>query len=349
MTDNAATKKRKAGLDDSPDKCHYVLSKQLDMCAKCNKKCGDDDDAIQCDLCCMWVHAYCDNISQDQYKAINALSEINNCVYYCNINKCQTRFKSIVNDWMSHQAGLPRRDLTDSTLAEDLDQLASAHCKIEKAVSDLSSKIETLQLQETKLVDQIQTTSHALNKQTVQPTQQHPDRKSNVVLYGINECSSRTTRHERQQSDIKAVLETLSNIKVEINPDHIVDCFRLGKFQQSQSRPRPILIKLHRIMDVNTILASKSALPSPLIIKPDMSPEERVIEAALLKERWTLIKAGHNRKQIKLSNNRIFVNNRLHGEVINAVFKRSSSSSATSVQPMDVTHTSQSQQQERSS
>ena len=38
----------------------------------------------------MWVHAKCDNLSQDQYKAINTLSEINNCVYYCNINNCLT-------------------------------------------------------------------------------------------------------------------------------------------------------------------------------------------------------------------------------------------------------------------
>ena len=187
MADNAGSKKRKAGLDDSPDKCHYVLNKQLDVCGKCNKKCEEDDDAIQCDLCRMWVHANCDNVSQEQYKAINTLSEINNCVYYCNINDCLTRLKSIINDWMIHQAGLPQPDLTVSTLSADLEQLASAHCKIEKAVSDLSNKIETLQLQETKLVDQIQTTSNALDRHTANPTQQVPDRKSNVVLYGIDE------------------------------------------------------------------------------------------------------------------------------------------------------------------
>ena len=53
---------------------------------------------------------------------------------------------------MCHQSGLPQPDLSVSTVTEDL---ASAHSKIEKAVSDLSHKIEALQLQETKLVDQI--------------------------------------------------------------------------------------------------------------------------------------------------------------------------------------------------
>ena len=51
-------------------------------------------------------------------------------------------------------------------------------------------------------------------------------------------------------------------------------------------------------MDVNTILANKRSLSTPLIIKPDMSPQERAVESALLKERWSLINAGHNRKLI---------------------------------------------------
>ena len=70
-----------------------------------------------------------------------------------------------------------------------------------------------------------------------------------------------------------------------------------------------------------------------------MSPQERATESTLLKERWSLIKGGLDRKQIKLSNNRIYVNNRLHGEVFNAVFTQSSLTSATPAQPMDTTHT----------
>jgi len=92
-------------------------------------------------------------------------------------------------------------------------------------------------------------------------------------------------------------------------------------------------------MDVNSILANKSSLPSSVVIKPDMSPQERATESTLLKERWSLIKGGLDRKQIKLSNNRIYVNNRLHGEVFNAVFTQSSLTSATPAQPMDTTHT----------
>ena len=82
-------------------------------------------------------------------------------------------------------------------------------------------------------------------------------------------------------------------------------------------------------MDVSIILANKRSLSSPLAIKPDMSPDERKIESALLKERWSLIQGGHERKNIKLSINYIFVNGHLHGKIINLVFRHSSSSSAS--------------------
>ena len=48
----------------------------------------------------------------------------------------------------------PAADSSINTLQQDLGQLASVNSKIEKAVSDLANKVETLQLQEMKLADQ---------------------------------------------------------------------------------------------------------------------------------------------------------------------------------------------------
>jgi len=73
------------------------------------------------------------------------------------------------------------------SLHQDLGQLASAHSKVEKSMTDLANKIEALQLQETKLADQIQNTSDALEKHTVLSTQRSFDCKLNVILYGIDE------------------------------------------------------------------------------------------------------------------------------------------------------------------
>ena len=76
-----------------------------------------------------------------------------------------------------------------------------------------------------------------------------------------------------------------------------------------------------------------------------MSPNERTTESTLLKERWSLIQAGYDRKRIKISNNRIYLDSQLFGEVIDNHFKCSNNqeprpatndnNTSTNVQPMD--------------
>ena len=113
------------------------------------------------------------------------------------------------------------------------------------------------------------------------------------------------------------MLQIFNNINVHVDPRHILDCFQFGKFQSQQTRPRPILVKFQHSIDANTILANKSVLSSPLFIKPDMTASERAIESALLKQRWLLTEAGYHRKQIKFSNNRIYVSGKIFGQVTN--------------------------------
>ena len=145
---------------------------------------------------------------------------------------------------------------------------------------------------------------HLANKSHVHSTKhdQHhhsSDRKYNIVLFGIDECSVGTSRHERLESDFNNVTEVVSGIDESIKKHSIKDCFRLGKFNRASRRPRPILVKFVRTADVSSILYKKVSLSHPFSIKPDLSPEERLREAALLKERWNLIgpQARKNQKQ----------------------------------------------------
>lgn len=140
----------------------------------------------------MWVHANCDGVTQAQYKAIKILSSIDSSVYFCNVNKCVTRFRNITNEWIQHQAyGSSQSEPPTSTLTQDLELLATVHKMLEKTVSDLSSQIDNLQSQESKLTDQIKTTSDVLGRHNINPAQYSYDRKSNIVLYGIDESPSK--------------------------------------------------------------------------------------------------------------------------------------------------------------
>ena len=54
-----------------------------------------------------------------------------------------------------------------------------------------------------------------------------------------------------------------------------------------------------------------------------MTASERAIESALLKQRWQLIQAGHDHRQIKFSSNRMYVNGKVFGQITDGEFQHS--------------------------
>ena len=194
MTTNPSGQKRKKpGIEESPDKSHYILNKSLDTCGKCNKKCALRGDAIQCDLCGMWVHAVCEGISHEKYKAIKSLT-LENVVYYCQINSCLSRNKNITNDYIKHQAQITT-DL--ETMVSNISQqsLTTEYDNLQKAVANLPTRIDNLTARESELSNQIKDTLKALEQRpTAQNIQPLINRKSNVVVFEIEESPPKTFR-----------------------------------------------------------------------------------------------------------------------------------------------------------
>ena len=57
-----------------------------------------------------------------------------------------------------------------------------------------------------------------------------PDKKFNIVLYGVDECAPGMSRSARQESDLSTVAAVLSSLDSSISSQSITDCLRLGKF-----------------------------------------------------------------------------------------------------------------------
>ena len=156
-----------------------------------------------------------------------------------------------------------------------------------------------------------------------------PDRKLNVVVYGLKENPSNTNRQERLQMDVKNVISSFSQLENPISESSIKDCYRLGKYNAEANRPRPILVKFLRYTDVSNILYSKSKLSKPVYVKPDLSAEERAMESLLLKERRSLIEKGIGRQFIKIRNQSLFVFNKLHAKIQDRELQQVSAPSTT--------------------
>ena len=77
-------------------------------------------------------------ISQEQLR----LFSLSNFVYYCQINDCANRMKNITVDWIqSHDTSKIESTVSDLTK----EHLTTEHSTIQKAVNDLSAKIDKLQ------------------------------------------------------------------------------------------------------------------------------------------------------------------------------------------------------------
>ena len=184
--------------------------------------------------------------------------------------------------------------------------------------SDKINELEAIQTKQTTL--QPKPVPPAIQMPKILPNSQQniPDRKCNVVFYGLAECPPNTPRATRSQSDLKNVLSAVPNI----DSSAIKDLHRLGKYKPGQQRPRPLLVQFLRTLDASAVLSDRSKLSPPILAKPDMTPEERNTESLLLKARWNLIQQGFPRKTIKIRNAHIYLNNQPYGVVTNSKFNQ---------------------------
>ena len=135
------------------------------------------------------------------------------------------------------------------------------------------------------------------------------DRRFNVIVFGIPESPQGFSRHTRWCNDFDRPSSVIFDVEQESNHrSSIRDCPRLGKYTSTKSSPLPLLVSMNSTADVNSILSHHRFLSSPFVVKPDMSPEEKKVEATLLQEHWKLIQSGVNCQSIKLRGASIFVN-----------------------------------------
>ena len=91
-------------------------------------------------------------------------------------------------------------------------------------------------------------------------------------VYGVSESSTVTSYYTRSRNDFKSVADIiLTPVSGDISI-FICDCVRVGKYDQSPSRP--ILVKLNSSCDVQNILSNRFYLSQTITIKPQLSKNE---------------------------------------------------------------------------
>ena len=263
--------------------------------------------------CNSWIHRQCAGLSQILYKAYQNGDD----PFYCPHCRLVLHEQQLLE--LKSTIDIPKKEVTD------LKAETSKHNEVTRLQS--TTKQPQLVTQPTTSVPKAPDTSNAIQQAatTMKSSKlggdkMQEDRKFNVVIYGIKECSKGTPRNERLNHDLDKVTSIVTQGENSVSPLSIRDLLRLGKYHDQSKKPRPILVKLNRTIDVTTLLIKARSLPKEIRIKPDMSHEERLTESLLLKERWSLIQTGIKRKVIRIRANKIFLKNKLHGQIIDSSF-----------------------------
>lgn len=316
----ATTKKRTNPDHNSPpkgkDKKNKQDSTEAELCVICDQTIQEDneeqagEEAIFCEgLCKSWLHRKCAGLSNICF---NKFSKSNNkflCVY-CRLFEQTSLVEELRDEVNNLKAKLSESSESDNPVPDG---------------QSVTALIQPSAIQE----------KPGYTPPTQAENSNSADRKFNVVIYGIKENPVNTPRATRTKADIKSCTEILTQANDEITHHCIRDCFRLGKFKSTNTRPRPVLVKLTRVFDANAVLYNRSKAPNGIQIKPDMNREERKKESLLLSERWNLIRSGIDKKDIKIYGSKLFVKGQRYGEIINSAFVQSQVPNIASNLPME--------------
>ena len=270
-------------------------------------------DSVFCDgLCNTWLHRGCAGLSKLAFEQVVASSDS----FYCPHCSLLQQKKEI------------------ASLKATVERLSSDLLSISSTLVELSGKVNTPSVSpqgdsnvcQTPAVntDQASVVRSSRNEPSVggahssSPGLRLSASKYNIVVHGIPERPKGTPRHKRLNEDFCEVNGILQNLdsNAQVKPC-VRDCRRIGKYNESKSRSRPVLVTLNSTVEVANVLARSRSLTPPVTIKADLTPAERKVESVLLRERRKLIEAGHERRAIKIRNSSLFLSGRLHGSVVN--------------------------------
>ena len=292
-----------------------VPAANQESCCICLQKFSSKDEILFCSGSCQkYLHRYCASVSEQAFKKLSAEDAEPFLCFCCFRAEKEKQVQTLVSTVESLKTELSAIKAASATNSSP----SSLHDASGASAPDMSqNKLSYSAVARSNTSPSLPAASYSSDLPT--PRVATHERKLNVVLYGVQECSSGMSRSARQDSDLTNVVSVLSSIDPTIQSLSISDCFRLGKFTES-SRPRPILVRFIRVVDASRILAKRSDLSPPFSLKPDLPFQQRVHNSLLLKQRWQLIQNGIDRKFITIKGDCLYVRRKLYGRVIDRTF-----------------------------
>ncbi|CAH2021030.1 unnamed protein product [Acanthoscelides obtectus] len=172
--------------------------------------------------------------------------------------------------------------------------------KLNQKVDNLIEELEKLKKESPPPA---QSSSQIEYEEVLQEIEERNRRKQNIIIFGLTEDQSRTKQEQiaHDTQEVKSILQTLST-EIDTN----VRLFRLGKFDPTKDRPRPVKVSLRNNQDVLLCIKNSAKLTrrsgnrnTRISISTDRTPKQQEFYRKVKHELDQRIAAGEKNIRIK--------------------------------------------------
>ena len=183
------------------------------LCPVCDEEVSaskKNNPTVQCKSNCgCWFHRKCAGLNLDAFKAASSGS----VPFHC--SACRIK---------NNESDIAELKLAIESLTEDVTDLKT---KLSSMSSPKPSYAAAVKPPRQNCPEELPVTGSPTPRET-NIKQLHPDRKSNLIIFGQQESSKGTPRHVRQREDIVNAGELLTWLDPLVTTSLIVDTVRLG-------------------------------------------------------------------------------------------------------------------------
>lgn len=252
----------------------------MSICINCNLALQGKGN-LQCDCCQGSLHLGCTGLSESDFKLTRAKSRSLKLV----CNACSnniTQFKNL-------------KAIIDSVQSDLYNSIAKLRDEL------------TAQIQAVKQNDKQQplNSAESIFEEVCEEVHERDLRRKNLIIFGLNEQkdTSSETRISRDNEAVNGILSVVSPN----NNATFTECTRLGRYNESNLRPRPVKVIFHHEIDVIKCIRNVKKLKSSehfqnISISFDRTPRQLNLYKQLKHEMDERARNGETNLKIKYVN-----------------------------------------------
>ena len=249
---------------------YSIMAATPAICIDCNQVVTDDDDGCECDVCELWFHAECQNVTPIVYQAIT--DEQERLSWYCNY--CHRGAKKLIKK-------IKKIEKKQDDDTKEIKSAVERITKLEESNNTTSERITKLEENNNETGGNpvnIDTLVASKVSEEIEEYRERELRKLNIILHNVPESKEESVE-ERRADDTRMIKEIAR--KINVLQIEITKIVRLGeKPEAGKNRLMRVTLenttqKRNMLQNAKKLRDAKDGIMDKIYISPDLSKKAR--------------------------------------------------------------------------